>query len=110
MNRLCDITDMWCFNKLLVHKIYFYLEFDESFNGSCCFMLVWLTFGAFVALCKLTGGDFDTIFDKIQIKLISMKKIIFYIFQSIRKQNKNLLNKYIGTKMERERDIENARH
>lgn len=29
-----------------------YLEFDDNFNGSCCFTLDWFIFGALVALCK----------------------------------------------------------
>lgn len=28
--------------------------------GNCCFMCDWLTLGALVALCKCTGGAFDT--------------------------------------------------
>lgn len=45
-------------DKLNVSNIYF--EFDDNFNGSCCFIVDWLTFDAFVALYKWAGGAFDT--------------------------------------------------
>lgn len=43
-----------------VDKTRNYLELDDSFIGSCCLMLDWLTFGAFVALWRCTGGVFET--------------------------------------------------
>lgn len=58
-DNFAEMLADFCFYQNRIGNIY--LEFDDSFKGSCCFILDWLIFDAFVALCKWAGGAFDTV-------------------------------------------------